>query len=160
MWYIKKCSKSHSEDANRLDVPKSGPNPVSDQKVDFSRNWENFGGLLPVCSLIVGPWSMINYLSLFYISTLCDENPPWNHPPNPHQFWEKSTFWSETGFGPLLGTSRRLASSECNFEHFLVYQIFTYLGKFDRWPTFDHALIWDSLGQFSFFLHQKIRLGW
>ena len=73
-------------------------------------------------------------------------------------FEKKSTFWSETGFGPLLGTSRRLASSECNFEHFLVYQIFTYLGKFDRWPTLDHALIWDSLGQFSFFLHQKIRL--
>ena len=34
----------HSEDANRLEVPKSGPNPASDQKVDFSQNSESWVG--------------------------------------------------------------------------------------------------------------------
>ena len=34
----KKLSDFNSENANRLDVPKSGPNPVSDQKVGFSQN--------------------------------------------------------------------------------------------------------------------------
>ena len=34
-----KYSKSNSENANRLDVPKSGPNPFSDQEVDFSQKW-------------------------------------------------------------------------------------------------------------------------
>ena len=93
-----------------------------------------------------------------YISRYWGEKDNRKHPPNPHQFWEKLTFWSETGFGPLLGTSRRLAFSECDFEHFLVHRIFTYLGKFNRWPTLDHALTWDSHGQFSFILHQIIRL--
>ena len=34
-----KLSKFNSESANRLDIPKSGPNLVSDQKTDFSQNW-------------------------------------------------------------------------------------------------------------------------
>ena len=34
----KKLSDFNSENANRLDVPESGPNPVSDQNVGFSQN--------------------------------------------------------------------------------------------------------------------------
>ena len=79
-------------------------------------------------------------------------------PPQLSLFWENTTFWSETGFVPLLGTSRRLASSECDFEHFLMYHLFTYLGKFDCWPTFDHSLIWDSLGKFSVFCTKRSAL--
>ena len=33
---------------------------------------------------------------------------------------KKTTFSSETGFGPLLGTSRRLAFSEFDFDNFFV----------------------------------------
>ena len=92
------------------------------------------------------------------MSTFRDENLTIRHKILDHHFFKKTTFWSETGFGPLLGTSRRLASSECDFEHFSMYHIFTYLGKFDRWPIFDPALILDAHGQFVFLIAQPIRL--
>ena len=34
----------HSEDANRLEVPKSGPNPVSDQKIEGGSGAVTGGG--------------------------------------------------------------------------------------------------------------------
>ena len=42
-----KSLKSKSENANHLDVPKSGPNPVSDKAVDFLKNWAQNQNRIP-----------------------------------------------------------------------------------------------------------------
>ena len=64
MWYIKKCSKSHSEDANRLEVPTSGPNLVSDLNFIFSQNWAPKFGVLPTTLLTPELWSLLSYFNV------------------------------------------------------------------------------------------------
>ena len=57
------------------------------------------------------------------MSTLWDENLPWNQASPGTTCWRNTTFWSETGFGPLFGTSRRLAFSELKFEKKFLWKL-------------------------------------
>ena len=67
-----------------------------------------------------------------YMSRYGSEKPPWKHPPNFHYFEKNQLF----DLRPDLARSWVLPGDwrprNAILSTFLVYQIFTYLGKFDR----------------------------